>query len=393
MRHLSKIVTEIRCLCMFPVVLAGLLASAPAGLAGVEPAPVPFQRIAIDANGPGSAWGKSVGDIDGDGRQDLVVGGLARGLYWYRNPSWQKSTIDPDAQIWTDLEVADVNRDGRNDVVAIKSGKAVWYENGVHGWGNAQTIGMDEIHDIEVADFDGDGDLDAVGRNQGNFGQSGAVLFFYRQDSPTRWTRSTLAIADGEGLIACDVNKDGRSDVAVNFDWYENSGHDWIKHTYTRSWTYASLFLAAGDINGDGRLDFATAPSELAGNTYRISWFEAPADPTQLWTEHVVDEGIETCHHFIAVADFDQDGKADIATAKMQQAKTGPEIRLYLNRDGKGLAWAPQLLARTSSHSMRVVDVEGNGVPSLFGANWNDTPTTEIHLFWNRIPAFRKSRR
>jgi hypothetical protein len=39
-----------------------------------------FTASVIDSNGPGRAWGKGVGDLDGDGKADLVVGGNDGGL-------------------------------------------------------------------------------------------------------------------------------------------------------------------------------------------------------------------------------------------------------------------------------------------------------------------------
>ena len=79
------------------------------------------------------------------------------------------------------------------------------------------------------------------------------------------------------------------------------------------------------------------------------------------------------------VADFNKDGRVDIATAMMQQGKN-PNIRVFLN-EGQGEPWQVQTVAEQSSHSMKVVDVARDGCPSHFGANWNDKPTT-IWL-WN----------
>jgi hypothetical protein len=54
---------------------------------------VSFQRVEIDATPPPNPWIKAVGDIDGDGRPDIVIGGSKGPLVWYRAPAWSKHAI------------------------------------------------------------------------------------------------------------------------------------------------------------------------------------------------------------------------------------------------------------------------------------------------------------
>ena len=137
--------------------------------------------------------------------------------------------------------------------------------------------------------------------------------------------------------------------------------------------------MAAGDINADGRLDIVLSPSEKAGGVYRISWFEAPADPkTGSWKERIIEDSIETVHHFAGAADFNKDGRMDVATARMHQGKA-PEVSLYLNV-GKGEKWIKDVVAPVSSHSMRIVDVDGDGMLDLYGAGWK---AHEVELWRN----------
>lgn len=342
---------------------AGLLAPAPLG------AQATFTYQVVDAAGPSDPWGKSAGDVDGDGCVDLLVQGNGGDLVWYESPAFARHEIAPGGSFSTDLEVADVDGDLTPDVVAIAVGELRWYEG--PSW-SAHPIEERTLHDVEVADFDLDGDLDLVARNQGG---SGDALHLYRQDAPTVWVHRSLAIPAGEGLATADVDRDGDLDLLVEARWIENPrslapAAVWLQHVFSTTWTWDATFVAAGDIDGDGRVDAVLAPSESAGGSYRIAWFEAPADPEQAWTEHAIDASVESVHHFVGVADLDGDRDLDVAAAEMHQGADPDEVKIYWN-DGAGAAWTKQVLSATGSHSMRLADLDGDGDIDLAGANWS----------------------
>ncbi|MFV0443290.1 MAG: FG-GAP repeat domain-containing protein [Planctomycetaceae bacterium] len=104
------------------------------------------------------------GDINGDGRVDfLATRGHGKGVVWFEAPDWKVHTIDADIQEPHCLQVQDIDGDGDLDAVTCAFGSKIcaWYENDETGQFSRHVIGTDqEAYDIRVADLDGDGDND-----------------------------------------------------------------------------------------------------------------------------------------------------------------------------------------------------------------------------------------
>ncbi|UCG52597.1 MAG: VCBS repeat-containing protein, partial [Candidatus Latescibacterota bacterium] len=358
---------------------------------GVEPSPstiVPFTHVVVDSSPPRHPHVKTVGDIDGDGFTDVLAGGAhgedGEGLFWYEYPSWTKHTIvPPGTGFTTDMQVGDVDNDGDLDVIVpqgySKGSSVWWYENPRPG-GDPRTapwiehsIATAGAHDVEVGDINKDGKLDVVVREN-----TTTILL---QQTPMSWTAVEISTRPKEGTALGDIDGDGDLDVAISSYWLENpmpagdpAVDPWTEYTVDANWpTDVGVHLA--DLNKDGQLNVILAPSESSSG--RLSWYHAPLGPKAgPWTEEVIDNTVSYLHTF-KTADIDRDGNLDIVTAEMQQSDDPDEVSVYFNL-GEGLTWTQDVLATTGSHNLRVADVGLDGDFDVVGINWFDRQLLDL---------------
>jgi hypothetical protein len=369
------------CLLM-PGVAAYLLVSvAPAATE------IPFRHLLIDRRNIGADC-KAVGDLSGDGFPDVVVAdNSGTPLQWYEYPSWRKQVIDARSDFTTDMQTADIDADGDQDVVVADYPNAaiLWYRNPKIGGGEWKpvTIGPSRGHDVEVGDINRDKKIDVVVRE-------GATTVFL-QDRPASWSRIAIPTGGRGGTALGDLDRDGDLDLAQNGYWLECPSDpargSWTRHEIAKGWP-EDVGATVADMDQDGRQDVLLSPAESAG---RLVWYEAPAEPKRgRWAEHLIADDVAFIHTF-KVADMDRDRDPDVITAEMEQSPK-KRVTLYRNEE-KALRWRPQVLATTGSHNIRVADIGRDGDMDVIGANFGLEATSYSPVeLWESLLADRSRR-
>lgn len=332
-----------------------------------------FKHVIVDADGPENPHVKTVGDLNGDGKDELVVASSAGGpLVWYDLVDLSRHEIAPAGKWSCDAKLVDMDGDGDLDLVIpewYSKNRLEWYENPLPdgdpaaGHWKRHEIGSPRAHDVWVADIDADGELEIVTRQQND---PGAEIVVWLRSGPEQWESRKLKCPEGEGLALGELAGTGRLDVVIGGRWYETPedlrGGQWQEHVFA-DW-FPPAIVRVADMSGDGRPDIVLTRSEGQG---KLSWFEAPDDPRAHWTEHVVEDSLDYAHSLV-VCDLTGDGAPDIVTAEMHQSERR-RVLVYVN-EGRGLAWRREVVATKGCHGLCVADL-GDAGKVLVGANWS----------------------
>lgn len=278
---------------------------------------------------PAAAQARSiaVGDVSGDGRDDLVF----LSLRVAPNPADNRMEIYAAYQ----------RGDGRLDA-AVKIAES----------------GNNLAYQLLIADLDRDGVGDIITATV-----NGVMLL--RSNADGTFTTGTVVVGDPHDLLVTDVDRDGHLDVLVDSSDTSatvvyGDGRGGIDHTSALPLP-ASAVRTLGDVTGDGLDDLILAtifnrplqefriyPALSSGGYAAPVVLYRPADANQAAS--------------LAVGDFNGDGRGDLA---MDEARDGASLHLYFQDTQGNLVSSPDITRNRGSGSLIATDLDRDGLTDL----------------------------
>ena len=298
-------------------------------LSVAEPRPpdIAFRTQMLDS---GSSETAAVADINRDGRLDIVSG-----ENWYESSSWVKHQFrelgfsSNYIDTFSDLPI-DVDGDGYPDIATVTwfAKKISWYRNpGKGGEGLWTETVINSGFNVEfaiLADVDNDGKALEILAQENNTGQS------WYEVKDKGWTKHVVSDRSyGHGIGAGDVNKDGRNDILTPRGWLEAP-----QDPRAPTWTYHPAWES---------VNVPVTPREAPN--------QPPAAVNPSAPPRIAELG------FIHVLDVNGDGRNDVITA------AGHDYGVFWFEQGADEKWTKRVIdnAWSQGHASTLVDLNRDG--------------------------------
>ena len=380
------------------------------------------------------------GDFDDDNHADVAYGNYQSEVGWFKNmnPGFGSATpITIGFQFLNDLTLGDVDGDGRADIVGCSFYDGEIFESRGTAGGFAPleilASGATEVGSVTVADLDGANGSDLIAARTGDGSMPDPDDFIWYANNGANMFPASATI-DGTGdapwsSAAADLDKDNDLDLIVAWSgsdrvkWVKNNGGGSFAAPVQLGVVDGAQSVAAGDIDGDmdmdvvaagwidgnvyvykntdgmGTFSSGTMVADLSNGADRLQladmdkdgdldiFFIKTSDPTRTaqWLEntnsgtfvnsHPIFAGGLTAMNDAIAVDLDNDGDPDVVTV---QADSNGSVRIYEN-DGSGSFSLSQTLTKKSYRCNYVVarDVDGDGDQDIIVGS-----SAQVCVYW-----------
>jgi hypothetical protein len=362
--------------------------------------------------------GAALGDVDGDGHIDMVVARInksaagATNLLYLNNGTstpWEGVTglpITSDLNQSKSMALGDVDGDGDLDLVVGNDGDGAGEVNRLYlndgagdPWDTVSGIDIvaadaHDSYDMLLGDVDRDGDLDLIAINHGNFPSGEPNRLYLNDGSGDPWDTLggvdiTSDVSSSQSGALGDVNGDGYLDLVVGnlagpavkrLYLNDGSGDPWdtVSGVNITADIIRTTSVALGDVDGDGDLDLvAGAINDPGGEVNRLYLNDGSGDPWDTASGVVISADSHVTHS-VALADIDADGDLDMVAGNANANSPGAVNRLYFNNGTTSPFAGVQGIDITSETLMTkeilVADVNGDGALDIVTSNMESDP-------------------
>ena len=310
----------------------------------------------------------AVGDIDGDGKPEIVIGSFDGAVYAVpsdsggqsviRTPKWSYQT---EKLIWSSPAVDVPDGDGRPEVVVGSDDKNVYVLDGATGQAKWIFPTLARVRSSPtLVDLNGDGTLEIlIGSNQ-----------IYALDARRKqrlWAYPLQTTTFSSAAVG-DIDGDGRREAVIGS--YDNYVYALDAQTGTAKWRFfAGNFVesspALGDIDGDGEVEVVFGFGAISARGDKGVYALRGRDGSPKWLFRLDDD--QRVISSPALGDVDGDGQPEVVI--------GSNVKVLYVFDGQGRVKYTHEAGNFIESSPALGDVDGDGkVEILVGSH-------DFHLY------------